>query len=120
MENTSLCAASLLKIISDFPSLRKGRLFQRVSGISVRDLNALVGKDPAATLTLEQSLPVLRVLEILSLAVKVMGSKAATDSWISGKTTRLGNKVPLEMMLTPEGQLALREYLVRMDYCVYC
>lgn len=32
----------------------------------------------------------------------------------------LGNRTPLEMMMTPEGCLALRDHLVRMEYGVYC
>jgi putative toxin-antitoxin system antitoxin component (TIGR02293 family) len=58
--------------------------------------------------------------EILPQATKVMGSAAAADAWVTRKSIVLDNKTPLEMMKTPEGSLALRDHLARIEYGVYC
>jgi uncharacterized protein (DUF2384 family) len=36
------------------------------------------------------------------------------------KATGLDSKMPLEMMMNPEGCLALSDHLVRLEYGVYC
>jgi putative toxin-antitoxin system antitoxin component (TIGR02293 family) len=71
-------------------------------------------------LTLEQSKRVQQVSEILFQATMVLGSVAAADAWVTRKAIGLDNKTPLEMMMTPEGSLALRDQLVRIEYGVYC
>jgi putative toxin-antitoxin system antitoxin component (TIGR02293 family) len=113
-------AASLLVLISAFPCLRGKGLMRQVIGISERALKAKFAKDSDTKLTFEQSKRAQQLLEILSHATKVMGSDAAADAWMKRKAVGLGNKVPLEMMLTQEGCLALHEYLVRVGYGVYC
>ncbi len=112
-------AASFLELLSTFPSLRTTGLLRQIVGISERTLKAQVAKDPGATLTLEQSKVAQQMSEILSQATKVMGSPSAADAWMTRKAIGLGNTAPLEMMMTPEGCLALRDHLVRMEYGVY-
>jgi len=58
--------------------------------------------------------------EILSQAAKVLGSAAAGGAGITRKAIGLDNKTPLEMMMTAEGSLALRDHMVRIEYGVYC
>jgi putative toxin-antitoxin system antitoxin component (TIGR02293 family) len=57
-------------------------------------------RDSDTKLTFEQSKRTQQLLAILSAATKVMGSDAATDAWMMRKAIGLGNKVPLEMLLT--------------------
>jgi putative toxin-antitoxin system antitoxin component (TIGR02293 family) len=83
-------------------------------------LKAQVAKDPSASLTLEQSKRAQQLSEILSQAAKVLGSAAAADAWMTRKATGLDSKMPLEMMMNPEGCLALSDHLVRLEYGVYC
>ena len=71
-------------------------------------------------MTLKQSKRAEQVSEILSQAADVLGTTAAADAWMTRKAIGLDRKMPLEMMMTPEGCLALRDYLVRMEYGVYC
>ncbi len=120
MQARTGAAVSFLELISAFPSLRaEGFLWQTV-GISERTLKGLVSKDPGAALTLEQSKRVQQVSEILFQATMVLGSVAAADAWVTRKAIGLDNKTPLEIMMTPEGSLALRDQLVRIEYGVYC
>lgn len=118
-EQTGL-AASFLELISAFPSLRARGLPGQIVGISERTLKAQVAKDPSASFTREQSKRALQLSEILSQAVKVLGSAAAADAWMMRKAIGLDNTTPLEMMMTPEGCLALSDHLVRVEYGVYC
>lgn len=111
---------SLPKLISAFPSLRARDLLRQIVGISERTLRVQVAKDPGAGLTLEQSQLAQQMSEILSQAAKVLGSAATADAWMTRKAISLDDKTPLEMMMTPEGSLALRDHLVRIEYGVYC
>ena len=120
MQTQTGTAESLLELLSTFPSLRTRGLLRQILGVSERALKAQVAKDPGATLTLEQSKRAEQVSEILSQAANVLGSAAAADAWLTRKAIGLGNTTPLEMMMTPEGCLALRDHLVRMEYGVYC
>ena len=120
MQTQTGTAASLLELLSTFPSLRTRGLLRQILGITERALKAEVAKDPGATLTLEQSKRAQGMSEILCRATKVMGSPSAADAWLTRKAIGLGNTTPLEMMMTPEGCLALRDHLVRMEYGVYC
>ena len=113
-------AASLLVLISDFPCLRGRGLMRQVVGISERALNANVARDSDTKLSFEQNKRAQLVLEILAQATKAFGSEAAANAWMTQKAVGLDNGVPLELMLTPEGCLALHEYLVRVEYGVYC
>lgn len=78
-------------------------------------MKILVAKDPCATLTREQSQRAKQLSEILSQATKVLGSDVAADAWMARKAIGLGNTTPTKVMLMPEGLLALREHLVRMQ-----
>jgi putative toxin-antitoxin system antitoxin component (TIGR02293 family) len=120
MQTQTGTAASLLELLSTFPSLRTRGLLRQILGISERTLKAQVAKDPGATLTLEQSKAAQQMSEILFQATTIFGSAAAADAWLTRKAIGLGNTTPLEMMMTPEGCLALRDHLVRMEYGVYC
>lgn len=113
-------AASFLELLSSFPSLRTRGLLRQIVGTSERSLKAKVAKDPGASWTLEQSKRAEQVSEILFQATKVLGSAGAADAWITRRAIGLGSAPPLEMMMTPEGCLALRDHLVRMEYGVYC
>lgn len=113
-------AASFLELLSTFPPLRARGLVRQILGISERTLRGQVAKDPGAPLTLEQSKRVQQMSEILSQAAKVLGSAAAADTWMTRNAISLDNRTPLEMMMTPEGSLALRDHLVRIEYGVYC
>ena len=113
-------ASSFLELTSNFPSLRARGHLRQILGISERTLKAQVAKDPGATLTLEQSKRAEQVSEILFQATTVLGSAAAADAWLTRKAIGLDRKMPLELMMTPEGCLALRDYLVRIEYGVYC
>jgi putative toxin-antitoxin system antitoxin component (TIGR02293 family) len=93
-------AASLLGLISAFPCLRGRGLMRQVVEISERALKASVERDSDTKLTFEQSKRTQQLLAILSAATKVMGSDAAADAWMMRKAIGLGNKVPLEMLLT--------------------
>jgi putative toxin-antitoxin system antitoxin component (TIGR02293 family) len=120
MQARTGAAASFLELISAFPSLRVEGFLRQIVGISERSLKGQVSKDPGAALTLEQSKRVQQMSEILSQAAKILGSAAAADAWVTRKSIGLDNKTPLEMMMTPEGSLALRDHLVRIEYGVYC
>lgn len=120
MQTQTGTAVSLLELLSTFPSLRTIGLLRQIVGISERTLKAQVAKDPGATLTLEQIKRAEQVSAILSQAAKVLGSTAAADAWMTRKAIGLDRKMPLELMMTPEGCLALRDYLVRIEYGVYC
>lgn len=120
LENPPLRAASLVALISKFPSLRKGDLLRQANGLSVRALKARIAKDPGATLTLEQSRCAEQLSEILCQAAKVLGSETEADAWMEKKAIGIGGRVPLDVMLTPEGRVALRDYLARIEYGVYC
>ena len=111
MQTQTGTAASFLELLSNFPSLRTRGLLRQIVGTSERTLKAQVAKDPGATLTLEQSKRAEQVSEILSQAANVLGSAAAADAWLTRKAIGLGNTPPLEMMMTPEGCLALRDHL---------
>jgi len=58
MQTQTGTAASLLELLSTFPSLRTRGLLRQILGVSERTLKAQVAKDPGATLTLEQGRPV--------------------------------------------------------------
>jgi putative toxin-antitoxin system antitoxin component (TIGR02293 family) len=120
MQTQTGTAASLLELLSTFPSLRTGGLLRQILGVSDRTLKAQVAKDPGATLTLEQGKRAEQVSEILFQAATVLGSAAAADAWMTRRAIGLGSEMPLEVMMTPEGCLALRDHLVRMEYGVYC
>jgi putative toxin-antitoxin system antitoxin component (TIGR02293 family) len=120
MQARTGAAVSFLELISAFPSPRAEGFLRQTVGISERTLKGLVSKDPGAALTLEQSKRVQQVSEILFQATMVLGSVAAADAWVTRKAIGLDNKTPLEMMMTPEGSLALRDQLVRIEYGVYC
>lgn len=120
MQTQAGTAASCLEMLSNFPSLRTSGLLRQIVGTSQRTLKAQVVKDPSATLTLEQTKRAQGVSEILLQATTVLGSPSAADAWMTRKAIGLGNTTPLEMMMTPEGCLALRDHLVRMEYGVYC
>lgn len=120
MQTQTGTAVSLLELLSTFPSLRTRGLLRQIVGTSERTLKAQVAKDPSAALTLEQSKRAQGVSEILFQATTVLGSAAAADAWLTRKAIGLGNTPPLEMMMTLEGFLALRDHLVRMEYGVYC
>ena len=120
MQTQTGTAVSFLELVSTFPFLRARGVLRQIVGISERTLKAKVSKDPDATLTLEQSKRAEQVSEILSQAANVLGSAAAADVWMTWKAIGLGNMAPLEMMMSPEGCLALRDHLVRMEYGVYC
>lgn len=109
-----------MALISKFPSLRKGDLLRQANGLSVRALKARIAKDPGATLTLEQSRCAEQLSEILCQAAKVLGSETEADAWMEKKAIGIGGRVPLDVMLTPEGRVALRDYLARIEYGVYC
>lgn len=116
----SLRTASLVTLISKFPALRKGDLLRQAIGVSVGALKTRIAKDAGATLTLEQSQWAEKLSEILCQAAKVLGSETEADAWMEKKAIGLGGCVPLDVMLTPEGCVALRDYLARMEYGVYC
>lgn len=120
MQTQTGTAASLLELLSTFPSLQTRGLLRQILGITERTLKAEVAKDPSAPLTLEQSKRAEQVSEILFQATTVLGSPSAADAWLTRKAIGLGNATPLEMMMTPEGCLGLRDHLVRMEYGVYC
>ena len=120
MQTQTRTAASLLELVSTFPSLRTRGLLRQIVGTSESNLKAHVAKDPSATWTLEQSKRTEQVSEILSQATNVLGSAAAADAWLTRKAIGLDNETPLEMMMTQEGCLALRDHLVRIGYGVYC
>ena len=120
MQTQTETAASLLALLSTFPSLRTRGLLRQIVGTSERTLKAQVAKDPSATLTPEQTKRAQGVSEILLQATTVLGSAAAADAWLTRKAIGLGNTTPLEMMMSQEGCLALRDHLVRMEYGVYC
>ena len=113
-------AVSFLELVSTFPFLRARGVLRQIVGISERTLKAQVSKAPDATLTLEQSKRAQQMSEILSQAANVLGPTAAADAWMTRKAIGLDRKMPLELMMTPEGCLALRDYLVRIEYGVYC
>ena len=120
MQTQTETAASLLALLSTFPSLRTRGLLRQIVGTSERTLKTQIAKDLSVTLTLEQSKRAQGLSEILFQATTVFGSAAAADAWLTRKAIGLGNTTPLEMMMTPEGCLALRDHLVRMEYGVYC
>ena len=120
MQTQTGTAASCVGLLSNFPGLRTSGLLRQILGTSERTLKAQIAKDPSATLTLEQCKRAEQVSEILFQASTVLGSAAAADAWLTRKAIGLGNTTPLEMMMTPEGCLALRDHLVRMEYGVYC
>lgn len=68
---------------------------------------------------LKQRKRVQQMSEILSQAAKVLGSAVAADAGMTRKAIGLDNKTPLEMMMTAEGSLALRDHLIRIEYGVY-
>lgn len=120
MQTQTGTATSLLELLSTFPSLRTRGHLRQIVGTSERTLKTQIAKDLSVTLTLEQSKRAQGVSEILSQAANVLGSAAAADVWMTRKAIGLGNTTPLEMMMSPEGRLALRDHLVRMECGVYC
>lgn len=120
MQTQTGTAASLLELLSTFPSLRTRGLLRQILGITERTLKSEIAKDLSVTLTLGQTKRAQGVSEILFQATKVLGSAAAADAWMTRRAIGLGSEMPLEMMKTPEGCLALRDHLVRMEYGVYC
>ena len=120
MQTQTETAASLLELLSTFPSLRTRGLLRQILGITERTLKSEIAKDLSVTLTLEQSKRAQGLSEILFQATTVFGSAAAADAWMTRKAIGLDRKMPLELIMTPEGCLALRDYLVRIEYGVYC
>ncbi len=120
MQTQTGTAASCLELLSNFPCLRTSGLLRQILGTSERTLKPQVAQEPGATLTLEQSKAAQQMSQILSQATTVLGSAAAADAWMTRKAIGLGSKTPLEMMMTMEERLALRDYLVRMEYGVHC
>lgn len=120
MQEQTGTAGSFLELISTFPSLRVRGLLRQIVGISERTLKIQVAKDASANLSKEQGQRAEQLAAILSHATKVMGSQAAANSWLAERAIGLGSRVPFELMMTPEGCLALREHLLRLEYGVYC
>ncbi|HQC96550.1 MAG TPA: MbcA/ParS/Xre antitoxin family protein [Aquabacterium sp.] len=59
------------------------------------------------------------VEQIFTQAAEVFGSREAAEVWMSRPAIGLDRKRPLDCLHTEEGAQVVRDFLVRLDYCVY-
>lgn len=114
-----MTAASLLHLVTAYPSLQVKGVLQRLVGTSERALKARVSKNPGATFSMEQSLRAAQLAEILEKATQVLGARYAAEAWMGRRTMGLDGMVPLEVLAMPDGFPMLRDHLIRMEYGVY-
>lgn len=112
-------AASLLELISAYPSLRGKGVLQKLVGISERALKGCVSRNPAALLPVDQSLRARQLAEILERATQVMGARKAAEVWIGQQAIGLDGMVPLDVLALSNGFSILRDHLLRLEYGVY-
>lgn len=114
-----MTAASVLDLVTAYPSLRVKGVLQKVVGISERALKGRVSRNPGATLSTEQSLRARQLAEILDKATQVMGARNGAEAWMGRRAIGLDGRVPLDVLTLPDGFSMLRDHLIRLEYGVY-
>jgi len=69
--------------------------------------------------TPEESERMLRIARVIAQGTEVLGSKAATASWLQTGNRALGGKRPLELLNTSVGAEMVSSVLTRLAYGVY-
>ena len=59
------------------------------------------------------------VEQILPQAAAVFGGREPAEAWMSRPAMGLDGQRPLDCLHTEEGAQVVRDFLVRLDYCVY-
>ena len=70
-------------------------------------------------LTPLQSSFVWTFARILAHATHVLGDQSAAERWMVEPVVALDRRLPIELMTTPAGALAIDEHLTRMEWGVY-
>jgi uncharacterized protein (DUF2384 family) len=75
-----MTAASLLDLVTAYPSLRVKGVLQKVIGISERALKGRASRNPCARLSTEESLRARQLAEIFEKATQVLGAQDAAGA----------------------------------------
>lgn len=100
--------------------MRRQGLLKSVIGIGDNALKGRVTRNPESKLTSQESHLSRQLAEIFILATEVIGSEDAANMWMTKPAFGLGNMVPLDLMRETEGSEAVRLYLTRIQFGVYC
>lgn len=88
-------------------------------GISLRTIQRRKNDAPDKALSVEQSNRVWKFAEILGMAIEVLGSKEAAETWMNTPAIGLERRKPIDLLASTAGTEAVETYLTRMDYGVY-
>lgn len=95
-------------------------MLKTIIGVSGHALKGRVNRNPHAQLTPRESHLARQLTEIFLLATEVMGSEDAADAWMTKPAFGLDQKVPLDLLHKADGLEAVRVYLSRLQFGVYC
>lgn len=59
------------------------------------------------------------VEQILTQAAEVFGGREAAEAWMSRPAMGLDGLRPIDWLQTAEGVQVVRDFLARLEYCVY-
>lgn len=88
-------------------------------GVSLRTIQRRRKDGPDRALSTEQSNRVWKFAEILGMAIEVLGSREAAETWMNTPAIGLERRKPIDLLATAAGTEAVETYLTRMDYGVY-
>lgn len=104
-------AESLQMFSSDY-------LLMTLTGLSERTLQRRQ-QNPAEPLSSEQSARAFRGAQILEQAIRVIGTPALAEAWMSKPAIGLDGKKPIDLMDNSIGTQLVSEFLTRLEYGVY-
>jgi putative toxin-antitoxin system antitoxin component (TIGR02293 family) len=108
---------SLVLLLDRFESLDEIE-FANVLGISARTLRRYA-KAPAKAMPAPLAGKVWLFAEITAMAVDVFGSLDRAGKWLTVSASGLDGCRPIDMLRTAPGAEVVRDFLTRLEYCVY-
>jgi len=57
--------------------------------------------------------------QILSMAAEVFGGRELAEAWMHRPAMGLDGQRPIDWLQTAEGVQVVRDFLARLEYCVY-
>lgn len=105
------------------------RLWRDVLG-SYKDLNAPLrkslkihpgshSKENASHLRRSQTEYLLDLVDVTQKATEIFGSREIAEAWLINPVIALNGHIPIELLGSRLGSIAVREYLIQVDHGVY-
>jgi putative toxin-antitoxin system antitoxin component (TIGR02293 family) len=93
-------------------------MLEKGLGISLRTYQRS-RKTPTKPLSTDQSARTWVFASILAQAIHVLGNRTSAENWLQQPAMALGQRRPIDLLVTPEGVDMVRVLLGRIEYSVY-